>query len=271
MYALRGRAARRALALLTGLIAAPAIAGTALRDFCPARPGLATPPCVIDAGHVDAELGLADWTLDRSGGARSDTIVAGDLLLRYGLDASSEVQIGLTGFGRVRTREQGMVERASGVGDLILGYKRNLRNPDGSGFSVALQPFVTLPTGGRAIGAGDWGAGLVVPVSIDLGGAVGLGFSPEMDAAVDSDGKGRHLAYGSVAELGFTLSPQMSASIEVSEFRDEDPAGDQSPALAALSLAWQPAADWQLDVGTVAGLNRDSPHVELSFGISRRF
>jgi len=263
----------RARVLLPLLIAfaGPALADSTERPLCPARPGLATPPCIVDSGHVLAELGLADWTLDRQDGDRNDTIVAGDLLLRLGLDTHSEVQIGLTTFGMSRDRIAGVVSRATGLGDMTLAFKRSLRSPDGSGFSVAVQPFVTLPTGGAAIGAGDWGAGLIVPISVALSDSVSLELTPEIDAAVDGDRKGRHVSLVAVEGLSFALSPSVSMAVEAQQVHDADPAGIQDHALVGLSFAWQPARHWQLDMGGVAGLDSASPDIEFYVGISRRF
>jgi hypothetical protein len=253
------------------MLAGPALAGGELRDLCPTRPGLATPPCIVDSGHVLAELGVADWTLDKQAGMRTDTILSGDLLVRYGLDDQNELQIGLTNFGTVRTRDAGGITHASGVGDLTLGYKRGIVRSDGKGFSVALQSFLTLPTGGRAIGAGDWNGGVLVPMSVPLTQGVSLELTPEIDAAVNVSGKGRHFAAHVVEGLSFSLSPSVNTSVEVEEVHDEDPSGTQDHALAGLSVAWQPASSWQLDMGTVAGLDLNSPDLEVYFGISRRF
>jgi hypothetical protein len=242
------------------------------RDLCPDRPGLGTPACTVEPGRVVAELGVADWTHDRSADIVSDEIVAGDALVRIGVTESLEAQVGWTAFGHVREldRASGRVERQSGVGDVTLALRQNLRNPDGSGLSLALMPYATLPTGGSAIGAGDWGAGLIAPVSVELG-ALSFALTPEIDAAVDEDGHGRHLAFGSVLGLGFDLSDTLSATVETALTRDRDPAGHVTQALAGLSLAWQSKDDVQFDIGANAGLNHDSPDVQLYIGIARRF
>ena len=259
--------------LLTAAIGSPAFADPddMLRSLCPTRPGMATPPCIVDSGHALAELGLVDWTLDKQGSDRTDTVVAGDLLLRFGIDKMSEVQIGLTGFGSVRSRIGGVVSRVTSIGDMTLAYKRSLMNPDGSGVSVAVQPFVTLPTGGSAIGAGDWGAGFILPVGAPLTDKISLEFTPEVDAAVNSSGSGRHFAVSAVEGLSFTLSSKVSAALEVQEVHDADPSGHQDHALAGLAVAFQPSSNWQLDMGSIAGLDRNSPDIELYVGISRRF
>lgn len=258
-------------AFALGLVAAPAAAQE--RDYCPARPGLGTPACTIAPGRVSLETGIADWQLDDNADERVDTVTIADTLVRIGLSENVEVQVGWTPFGTVRTRDKttGAVGTQNGVGDVLLGLKANLRNPDGSGFSIAVQPYVVLPAGGAAIGAGDWSAGLVVPMSFDLNDTVNLQFSPEVDAATDEDRRGRHLAYSGTVGLGFALSDAVGVTVEVQALRDEDPAEHSTQVLGALSAGWMTSDDFQLDVGANVGLDRDAPDVEVYFGISRRF
>lgn len=263
----------RSVLMLAGLAAAvPAAAAEGRRDLCPDRPGLGTPACTLDEGATMLEIGIADWTLDRNADSRSDSFAVGDALLRAGLTPSLEVQIGWTMLGHVRERERatGDVARRTRTGDVTLALRQNLRSPDGSGFSAAVMPYATLPVGGEGIGAGDWSAGLVVPVSFELG-AVSLGFSPHVDAAVDADGDGRHLAFGSVVGIGFGVAEDVSMAAELSLTRDRDPGGHATEALAGLSAGWQVGEDSQWDVGANVGLNRDSPDIEIYFGYAHRF
>lgn len=263
---------RFAMAVL--LIAGSGIAqAEEARPLCADRPGLGTPACTVDPGRTVVELGAADWTLDRDATQRGDSVIAGDLLIRHGVTPNLEVQLGWSAFGSVRTRDKaaGIVTRSSGTGDVTLAARYNLSNPDGSGFSAAIMPHATLPTGGSAIGAGDWGAGLILPVSYSLSDTIGIELTPEIDAAVDGDRDGRHLAYGTVIGISAALSDAVSGTLEMQVTRDKDPAGHTTQALASLSFGWQPANDLQLDAGAVAGLNPASPDVELYFGITRRF
>ena len=250
------------------LVAGPAQAQ--LRDFCASRPGLGTPACTVDPGHVVVEVGLADWTLENSDDARTDTIIGGDIAVRIGLDDKTEALIGWTSFGQTRVRDKaaGTVTRNNGIGDITLGIRRSLSGPDGP---VAIQPYVTVPVGGDAIGAGDWSAGVVIPIGFEFGRDVQLSFSPQVEAAVNESRSGRHLAYGSVVGLSAPLAKGLSGAIEFQATRDEEPAGKTTQLLASASLAWLLSESTQLDVGGVAGLNSDSPDVQLYFGISRRF
>ena len=216
---------------------------------------------------------MIGWTLESDGSERTDTFVFSDVFVRYGLTESSEAQVGWKPYGRVRTKERasGRARTQSGTGDLLVAYKQSLLSPDGRGTSLAFQAFVSLPLGGRAIGNGDWGAGLLLPFSHDLDDVLQVQLTPEIDASVDTDRSGRHLAVGAVAGLGVALSDYISVTIETSYFHDRDPQGVTSPFLGGLSIAWQPTKNTQLDAGTTLGLNKISPDMQVAFGISQRF
>lgn len=256
-----------------GLIAVTSPALAQERDYCPARPGLGTPACTIAPGRVSVETGLVDWTREDDSSERSDTFLIADTLVRIGLGDALEADIGWTPFGHVRTRDKASdaIARADRIGDVSLGLTANLHNPDGSGFSVAVQPFAALPVGRTPIGAGDWGAGARVPVTYDLSDTLNLQFTPEADAAVDEDGNGRHFAASGTLGLGVAISDPVSGTIEFQALRDDDPSGHTTQMLAALSIGWMANDDLQFDAGVNAGLDRDAPDAELYAGISRRF
>lgn len=259
------------LGLLVALaLAAPAHAEPA-RDFCPDRPGLGTPACTIDDGQIAVELGLADWTQDGGATNSSDTITAGDLLLRYGISQNLEVQWGWSLYGHVRSRAGNVRMADSSTGDMRIALRQNLQNPDGSGLAIAIMPYVSLPTGGSAIGAGDWGAGIIVPVSRELLGGYAVGLTGEVAASPDADGAGRHLSYAMVAGLDVPLAEQLGATFELSAARDHDPAGASTQWLGGISLGWSPRPSLQLDVGVNLGLNRQAPDSAVYAGIAYRF
>lgn len=258
------------LAAAAGTLAVPA-EGQALRELCTTRPGLGTSACTVDPGHVLIETGLADWARDAGDDGVEKTLLLGDLLARIGLTETSEVQLGLTGYGRVSERDETGIARSHRVGDALIAFRQNLSNPDGSGFSAAIEPLVTLPVGRRPVGAGTWSAGLIVPVDYEFNDVVQLQLSPEVDAAADEDGAGRHLAWGGVVGLDVHLTETAEVDVEIQAVRDHDPGGRNTLLLAGVAAAWQPREDWQLDVGSAFGLNADSPDVRVYAGIVRRF
>jgi hypothetical protein len=261
--------------LLLGVaLAGLGVAGSASaqdREYCPDRPGIDTPACTIAPGKISVETSIADWTRDDQPGSREDSILFGDTLVRVGVSDTIEARIGWTPFGHDRMRDSTGVETVNGVGDVSLGMKANLHNPDGAGLSVSVLPFVTLPVGRSSIGAGDWGGGFLVPVTYELSDTVSLDLTPEIDAAVDQDGNGRHLAYSSTAGLAVKLDEAFTLTGEMQALRDDDPQGHATQAVAALSLAWMANDDLQFDIFGAAGLTADTPDARVYAGISRRF
>ena len=256
------------------LVAAlPGVAAAQHRDLCAERPGLGTPACTVEPGHVLVETGAIDWTRERDDDGRTDTIGIADTLVRVGVGTATELQVGWTPYGHQRLRDAttGAVTRTGRVGDVMLGVKRNLAEPDGHGLSFALTPFVTLPVGRTPIGAGDWGGGIVAPLTYDLSDAVQVEFTAEADAAVDEDGHGRHLAYSGVAGVEWDVAEHVELVGEVQAIRDRDPAGRTTRYLAAISAAWQPSGHIQFDIGTTAGLNHAAPDVRVYGGIAALF
>ena len=242
------------------------------RDLCADRPGLGTPACTVMPGQVIVEAGIADWTLARQSSSRTDAVQAAQLLLRAGLADHLEVQIGWNGYGHIRTRDAlGNVTAANGAGDMRIALKRNLMNPDGSGTSLAIMPYVTLPVGKSSVGAGDWGVGMILPASVSLAHGIGLALTPEIDAAVNQSGSGRHLAFGSVAGVSLPLIRNISLTTELSWFRDNDPSDHSNHLLSGMSLAWQPSKAFQLDIGANLRLGGNAANQEIYFGIARRF
>ena len=156
---------------------------------------------------------------------------------------------------------------------MTIGLRQNLHNPDGSGFSLAIQPYVSLPTGGHAIGASTWGAGLIVPISYQLGNNVQFGFTPEIDAAPDQDHHGRHIAYSGTWSISVPLTKALTGSAELWAMRDRDPSGHSSQYSVDLAAAWIPGGKGRLqfDAGTYLGLNHQTPGVEAYVGITEKF
>ncbi len=254
--------------LLLGLLAAPAWAQADGPRFCPNRPSLGESGCTTEPGHVQFEISALDWTRDEDASQREDTVLIGDLQARFGLTPTAEIQVAWTPYGHDRTRDKatGQIDRAGRVGDVQIGLRQNLKNPDGKGLSFAIEPSVTLPVGRQPIGAGTWGAGLVVPVTYDVSDKLNLQLTSEVDAQPDEDGAGRHLLLNEVLGLGYELTDGLTAVGEMQVTRDDDPGGHQTRVFAAGSLAWQPTKRTQLDILVGAGLDRDAPDLRVVTG-----
>lgn len=260
-----------AVVIIAAMMADRGVAAPAITDpICADRPGKSTPTCTVAAGHWQVETGLADWALQKGGGERDTDIAIGETTVRYGLDAVSDIHIDFVPFERVTSRAGGVHQRASGVGDVTILYKRRLTRADGP-VQVAIMPVVKVPVAKKSIGNGKWEGGLLLPIDFAISDSLGLNLTPEIDASADADGHGAHAAIAQVASLGWQATDKLSISAELWAQWDWDPSGTTLQASTGASAAYLASKDVQIDAGASLGLNRVTPDVELYAGVAKRF
>ncbi len=256
-------------------LAAALADGPGLRDFCADRPGKDTPTCILDAGHLQVETGLADVTRQHDASATDRQYGFGDTLIRYGLTERLEVQLALPGHvtDRSRDRATGALSRVAGFGDIGASLRFSLVHPDGSGTAVAIEPFVTAPTGKAGIGADGWTGGVIAPLAFDLGGGWALVADPEVDIDPNSLKGGAHAAWTGLVGLSHDIARGLSLGGEVWAMRDADPGAKTTQASVDLTLSWMPRehGNLQFDAGANFGLTHETPDNELYVGVAERF
>ncbi|USI75036.1 transporter [Sphingomonas morindae] len=264
---------KRAALPLALMMAAPAIAEDGDPRFCPSRPSLGSSACTTKPGEVQLEVSAVDWQRDRSGAGRDTSTNFGDFLARVGVGPSTEIQIGWIPYGRDQMVDEpgGAVQRTHGIGDVSLGFRQNLRNPDGKGLSFGIEGAVTLPTGHGAIGGGDWAASIDVPISYQVSDFLSLSLTTEADAAVDQDRSGRHFAGDMIATASLHPVKRVTLYTEAEVVRDQDPSGHTTQVFAGEGLAVKASKRISLWAETVAGLNAQSPDVRTYTGFTILF
>ena len=245
-----------------------------LRDLCTDRPTKNTGACTVDPGHVQIESDLFNVTFDRSGGVDTNTYLITNPTLKYGLSRTLDLEASIAPLVVVTTRDRasGVTGRTTGVGDLYLRAKWNLAGDDGGAVSVALLPYLKVPTAPRGIGDRAVEGGLLLPVSITLPAKFSLAFTPEVDWLKNADDDGRHANMVQLVALGHPLGP-VNLTAELWSDLNFDPAGEITQYSADLGVAWIPkhAPNLQFDGGVNLGLNRVTPGVQAYVGVSRRF
>lgn len=259
-----------ALLILCALASATAAAADE-SPICADRPGKATSACTVPVGHWQIETGLADWTLQKTGGERDTSLVLGETTVKYGVTDSADLEIDVTPWQRAVSRGPGFHDSASGIGDVNFIYKQRLTAADAALQAVAM-PFVKAPTAKHSLGNGKWEGGLLIPIAYAIPKSpLSITLTPEIDWAADSDGHGHHAAMAQVASLGWQATEKLNLSAEIWGGWDWDPSGTTRQASADGAVAYLLSNDVQLDAGANFGLNRDTPDVELYAGVSKRF
>jgi hypothetical protein len=238
-------------------------------DFCAARPGQTTPPCVIEPGSAMVEIGLATWEHTKTERVRDNQLTLSAIALRYGIAPSVELQIGWAGLivsshFDYATRNQ---SRDTNPRDLIVGALYGL---SGRGGPIAVQAFITLPTGEGAATHGEWSGGVRLPVTIPIDSNWQVGLTPEYNLTVNSSGHGRHSAFGGAAGISRSISRRLGAGIDISVFEDRAPEGSSTSSMASASIAWQTSPNSQLDFGIGLGLTSNSPRAQIYIGLAKR-
>jgi hypothetical protein len=242
------------------------------RPYCAARPGMGTTPCTIAPHRLSLEVAVADWERDAHPGMHADTMLLGGIAARIGLGENSELSIEWTPFGETWVAGSGLpTTRGLGTGDLTVSTKVNLRNPDGGGFSIAVQPFLGLPIGGTALGSGQWATGIAVPTSYALGGPFSLQATPQVTLESSQRDERSQVSARVIGGLGVALSDSISLTPELSIGRQRDDGRTIVQSFAAMSVAYTTRNNFQFDVGAVLGLNDHSPDARLYAGVSHQF
>jgi hypothetical protein len=260
---------------LLGLLTTIAIAGAAraddLRDLCPDRPLRGVSACSVDQGHWQLETDFANWTRDKSGGATTDTLLAPNPTLKYGVSSTVDVEATFAPYQFQRIKSGGVSASNSGIGDLTLGVKWHISGTNGQdGFG--LLPFIKLPTAKHALGNGAVEGGVYAPwqASLPLGWSVDI--TPELDLFKNENGAGRHLATTASVGVSHPLGPVFNINFEVWGRRDFDPGGATQQWTFDTALVWQPkGADYAFDAEVDFGLNRQTPDAQFIVGLSKRF
>ncbi len=249
------------------LLAASAARADDLRPFCADRPGKATPPCILDAGHLQVETALADAVFNHHGATHEDLYAIAATELRLGLTKRLEAEAAWTPIIVDRVRGSGQV---TGSGDATFGLRLSLTDPDKDGPQVSAQGFVNAPTATHHLGEGGWSGGFRIPMTAPLPGGLTLGASPEVDVVRDAAGRGTHAAVNGAVSLSRGFGDN-TFGVELWGLEDEDPAGHSHQATFDLTAARMIGKVLQLDAGLNFGLNRQTPNTEAYVGVSRRF
>jgi hypothetical protein len=238
-----------------------------LRPLCSDNPGFGVPPCIVDAGHVIFEFTAVTATVDKIDGVRTQNYAIGDVLLRVGLNETLEAFASWTPLTIYTVKSSASPQTERATGSIGFGVKQSLRNPDGEGLSIAVEPAMEIPTNGENVA---WT--LALPVSQSLGEDWTLGFTPELALLPNALDGGRH-AGGSMALSLSRAIADFNVGAEIYVAKDDEPTGAVRYATANFAVSWEPPgnANLSFDIGADFGLNDTTADVEIYCGLSRRF
>lgn len=266
-------AAAGLLALMAALPAA-AQEQQSLRPLCASRPGLGTPPCILDKGHFQVEVGLIAAQRDELETATGKTLALASTEVFYGIDGINQIALVVAPLNvlTLTDRATGRSESITGVGDMALRWRHSLRNPDGEGFSIAIEALVNFAFGAQRLRSYGWGAGLLVPFSFPITGKLSFIAAPGIIWSENLNSAGQHFDYTGSFGLSQELG-DFDLTLEGGYTRNGEPDSGRESATFAVSLAWSPANNdnLQFDAGISVGATEPAPDLQAYIGVVRRF
>lgn len=245
-----------------------------MRELSADRPDKTESTFTVDAGHFQVEMDFVNLSYDRHNIERDQTSVSGGeaapMNLKLGLLNNLDAQLTFTSHAweRVADRAAGTVERHSGFGDITPRLKWNVAGNDGGLFSLALLPFVKIPTGPANLGNGAVEGGLKAPYAFDLPGFE-LGLQTEVDFFRDGSGGGYHTEWVNSISVGRPIWGKLSGYVE---FYSSVSTERGQPWLGTFDtwLTWQVNENWRLDAGVYIGATRSADDWHPFIGMTWR-
>ena len=241
-----------------------------LRSFSTDRPPKANSPYTVDAGHFQYETDLVVYGYGNTAGLRTDQWTVLDPTLKLGLTNSIDAEVQLTPYESNATRGALGSTSASGVGDTVARLKVNLLGNDSGPVSLALLPYVKVPTAPQSLGNRALEGGLILPIAVTAPGGFTVVFMPEGDYLKNSPADGYHTVFDFLINVSHPLDKRWTLFSEIYTAQPLKTGYSRVFTLdEALTCLLRPSI--QLDFGGNFALNSVTPRIQLYAGLSQRF
>lgn len=242
-----------------------------LRDLSTDRPGKSHSAITVDAGHFQLESDFVNVTYDPKGASGTTAAYSiGTPILKWGITGKVDFELGLALFNWMRQTHLGETASAEGLGDTFLGSKVNVFGNDGGDRSLALLPFLKIPTGAAGLSNQHVEFTLNAPYTITSFKPWSLTIEPNFGIIRNADNTAYTTDYGLIANLSReVLIKGLTAAVEIAF----DTRADREPSRWSFdpSLQYMIGKNLQLDLGIYLGLNRATPRYNPYGGVSFRY
>jgi hypothetical protein len=157
------------------------------------RPNITETPYTIEAGHLQYEADFINYEREHTDESFKQTWLVNQANLKLGLLKNTALQIIVQTFGKEISKDLATMEKqtARGFGDITIRVKQNLYGNYDGNFSIAVMPYVKLPTN-QYTDNQSYEEGLMVPMAIKLPHDWKIGLQVEGDRKRDDGGGAMH-------------------------------------------------------------------------------
>lgn len=244
-----------------------------MRELSADRPDKTESPFTVDAGHYQVEMDLFNMSIDRHNPehARIDYTAweAANITLKAGVLNNLDAQLAFVSYRyeRVADRTQRTVERNRGFGDITPRLKWNVWGNDGGRTSLALLPFVKLPTGRRGLSNHEVEGGLKIPFAIEVPG-VDLCLMTEVDFLHDDTGGGYYPEFVNSIAVGRNIIGDLGLAAEF--FSAVNTESDHWDGSVDVWFTYDANENLRFDAGVYIGVTRASEDWHPFVGLTWR-
>lgn len=157
------------------------------------RPNVTETPYTIEAGHLQYEADFVNYETHRADETLTHTWLVNQANLKLGLLKNTALQLIVQTYGKEISQDlaTGEKQASNGIGDLTIRVKQNLLGNYDGNFSIAVMPYVKLPTNHYTDNK-SYEEGLMVPMAIKLPNDWKIGLQVEGDRLKDDEGDAMH-------------------------------------------------------------------------------
>lgn len=138
-------------------------------------------PATVAPGRFLLEVDALSLSIDREPGLKYTAFGAATTFLSTGLASNWDIQVGAEFYITQKFDAAGLTERQSGVGDLYVRTKWRFYESESTYTSIAVLPYVKIPTNTGGVGNDAVEGGLIVPLQTELVGGFQLAAMAELD------------------------------------------------------------------------------------------
>ena len=242
-----------------------------MRELTPDRPDKTESPYTVDAGHIQLEMDVATFTLNRSDDMRIESWNIAPVNFKIGLLNTVDLQLIFENYLHVRTEDRQAHKKTtqSGVGDLTTRLKINLWGNDGGRTAFGLLPFVKFPTNTDHLGNSAVEGGVFFPLAVKLPAGWDLGLETGSSFLRNGQDRGYHAEFVNMVTVGHDLVGKLGGYLEFFSSISTEPASSWVGTVD-LGLTYGLTDNIQLDAGVNLGVTRSADDVEVFTGFTVR-
>jgi hypothetical protein len=228
-----------------------------MRKMATDRPGITESPFTIDAGHYQFETDLLSFEKSTTETTDQNTILLNHFNFKLGLTNNLSLQLGLESYGIQKQTElaSGMKQTSKGIGNINIRIKRNILGNTGGAFTMAILPYINIPTA-RYESDGRMEGGLLLPMELKLPNKWKLSMQLEGDRLKDKEVNALHTQFLQSLTIERTIIKGldgMAESYYTYNFKDKSWANYLDGA-----LQYSFSKNVKVDVGLNYGLQADA-------------